>query len=245
MSKNAVAHQLIRYVVPTLLTATVLLAGCGTSTSQLTAPEDVRTFPAPLLDEPAGQTQPEVAVLAGGCFWGVQGVFQHVTGVTEAVSGYAGGSQGTAEYETVSTGTTGHAESVQITFDPQKISYGHLLQIFFSVAHDPTELNRQGPDVGTQYRSEIFPTTAEQARVAKAYIDQLEQARVFKAPIVTRIEPDQAFYPAEAYHQDFLTRNPTYPYIVINDLPKIEALKRIQPDVYRADPVLVAAAGSN
>ena len=187
----------------------------------------------------------EVAVLAGGCFWGVQGLFQHVTGVTRAVSGYAGGSQATAEYETISTGTTGHAESVQITVDPQKISYGHVLQIYFSVAHDPTELNRQGPDVGTQYRSAIFPTTAEQARIAQAYIDQLERAAVFKAPIVTRIEPAQTFYPAEDYHQDYLTRNPTSPYIVINDLPKIENLKRTEPDVYRADPVLVANTRSN
>jgi peptide-methionine (S)-S-oxide reductase len=257
MSNNPVARQLVRNACPALLAAALLLAGCGMSTSRSTAQEDVRTVPtpllqedvrtvpAPLLDEPSGQRQSEVAVLAGGCFWGVQGVFQHVTGVTQAVSGYAGGSQETAEYETVSTGRTGHAESVQITFDPQKISYGHLLQIYFSVAHDPTELNRQGPDVGTQYRSAIFPTTVEQARVAKAYIDQLEQAAVFNAPIVTRVEPDQTFYPAEAYHQDFLTRNPHHPYIVINDLPKIENLKRIQPDVYRANPVLVAAAGSN
>ena len=245
MSNNPVARQLVRTACPALLAATLLLAGCGMPTSQSTAQEDVRTVPAPLLDEPSGQRQSEVAVLAGGCFWGVQGVFQHVTGVTQAVSGYAGGSQETAEYETVSTGTTGHAESVQITFDPQTISYGHLLQIYFSVAHDPTELNRQGPDVGTQYRSAIFPTNVEQARVAKAYIDQLEQAAVFNAPIVTRVEPDQAFYPAEAYHQDFLTRNPRHPYIVINDLPKIENLKRIQPDVYRANPVLVAAAGSD
>jgi peptide-methionine (S)-S-oxide reductase len=186
-----------------------------------------------------------VAVLAGGCFWGVQGVFQHVIGVTQAVSGYAGGSHAAADRERVSTGTTGHAESVQITFDPRTISFGHLLQIYFSVVHDPTELNRQGPDVGTQYRSAIFPTTAEQARVAKAYIGQLEQAAVFTAPIVTRIEPDQPFYPAEAYHQDFLTRNPAYPYIVINDLPKIENLRRTQPDFYRANPVLVAALASN
>jgi peptide-methionine (S)-S-oxide reductase len=236
------SEQLIRYAFPALLAAMLLLAGCGTSNARWTAQDDVRTVPAPLLDEPSGQTQSEVAVLAGGCFWGVQGVYQHVTGVTQAVSGYAGGSQATAEYETVSTGTTGHAESVQITFDPQQISYGHLLQIYFSVAHDPTELNRQGPDVGTQYRSAIFPTTVEQARVAKAYVDQLEQARVFNAPMVTRIEPGQTFFPAEAYHQDFLARNPTYPYIVINDLPKIENLKRMQPDFYRANPVLVAAA---
>jgi peptide-methionine (S)-S-oxide reductase len=244
-SRTVPRGSLAALVMGLLLAATVLLAGCGMSTSPSGTKERVRSVPAPLIDEPAGQAQSEVAVLAGGCFWGVQGVFQHVTGVIGAVSGYAGGSQATAEYETVSTGTTGHAESVQITFDPQKIGYGRLLQIYFSVAHDPTELNRQGPDVGTQYRSAIFPTTAEQARIAKAYIDQLEQAAVFTAPIVTRIEPDQTFYPAEAYHQDFLTRNPTYPYIVINDLPKIENLKRIQPDFYRADPVLVAAAGSN
>jgi peptide-methionine (S)-S-oxide reductase len=174
----------------------------------------------------------------------VQGVFQHVIGVTQAVSGYAGGNQATAEYETVTTGRTGHAESVQITFDPQQISYGQLLQIYFSVAHDPTELDRQGPDVGTQYRSAIFPTTAEQARVAQAYIDQLQQAAVFSSPIVTRVEPDLTFYPAEAYHQDFLTRNPHNPYIMINDVPKIENLKRSQPDFYRADPVLVAPAES-
>jgi peptide-methionine (S)-S-oxide reductase len=234
--------RLVRYAA--LLVGTLLLAGCGTSTSHLALEENAPSIPAPVLDEAPGQVQPEVAVLAGGCFWGVQGVFQHVTGVTQAVSGYAGGSQATAAYEAVSSGSTGHAESVQITFDPQQISYGHLLQIYFSVAHDPTELNRQGPDSGTQYRSAIFPTTAEQADVAKAYIDQLKQAAVFRAPIVTRIEPDRTFFPAEAYHQDYLTRNPASPYIVINDLPKIENLKRLQPDVYRADPVLVAAAGS-
>src|SRR6202048_5274707 len=227
-----------------LALAVALSAGCGTGPSPHAAAS--APIPGPALDEhPDTRVAGEVAVLAGGCFWGVQGVFQHVKGVTQAVSGYAGGSQATAEYETVISGTTGHAESVQITFDPRAISYGHLLQIYFSVAHDPTELNRQGPDVGTQYRSAIFPTTAEQAQVAKAYIDQLDQAAVFKAPIVTRIEPDQVFYAAEAYHQDFLTRNPTYPYIVINDLPKVENLKRLQPEVYRADPVLVAAAESN
>jgi peptide-methionine (S)-S-oxide reductase len=243
-SKRAVSRQLARNALPALLVLALLLAGCGTSTSRSPAPEEALSIPAPLLDEPAGQTQSEVAVLAGGCFWGVQGVFQHVTGVTQAVSGYAGGTQATAEYETVSTGTTGHAESVQITFDPRTVSYGRLLQIYFSVAHDPTELNRQGPDVGTQYRSAIFPTSAEQARVAQAYIDQLNQAAVFDAPIVTRVEPDQTFYAAEAYHQDFLTRNPNHPYIVVHDLPKIESLKRVQPDLYRAKPVLVAAGSS-
>lgn len=235
-------HPVARYAFPALLAALLLLAGCSTTAPPVTTQEDPRTIPAPLVDEPAGQTQSEVAILAGGCFWGVQGVYQHVTGVTQAVSGYAGGSQATADYEAVSSGATGHAESVQITFDPREITYGRLLQIYFSVAHDPTELNRQGPDVGTQYRSAIFPTSAEQARVAQAYIEQLGQASVFKSPIVTRIEPDQAFYPAEAYHQDFLTRNPSYPYIVVNDLPKIENLKHSQPEVYRPVPVLVAAA---
>ena len=204
--------------------------------------EAMRAIPAPVVDEPSGQATSEVAVLAGGCFWGVQGVFQHVDGVTNAVSGYAGGDKKTAEYETVSSGSTGHAESVRITFDPRKISYGKLLQIYFSVAHDPTELNRQGPDSGTQYRSAIFPTSAEQARVAKAYIDQLNLAHVFNAAIVTRIEPDRTFYPAEAYHQDYLTRHPNNPYIVYNDLPKVEGLQRLYPALYRADPVLVASA---
>jgi peptide-methionine (S)-S-oxide reductase len=200
-----------------------------------------RDIPAPAVDEVAGQATAETLVLAGGCFWGVQGVFQHVKGVSSAVSGYTGGDQKSAEYETVSGGGTGHAESVQVTFDPHQVSLGHLLQIYFAVAHDPTELNEQGPDVGTQYRSTIFPTTAEQAKVAKAYIDQLDQARAYSAKIVTTIEPDKTFYPAEAYHQDFLTNHPSYPYIVINDLPKVENLKRSFPDLYRPDPVLVSA----
>jgi peptide-methionine (S)-S-oxide reductase len=244
MFRNAGARQLTRIALAALLAATSLLAGCGLSTAGLGAQRVVPSVPAPLLEEPLGQARSEVAVLAGGCFWGIQGVFQHVTGVDQAVSGYAGGSQATADYETVSGGKTGHAEAVRITFDPQKISYGRLLQIYFSVAHDPTELNRQGPDVGTQYRSAIFPTTAEQARVAQAYIDQLRQAAVFGAPIVTTVEPDRAFYPAESYHQDYLTRHPSDAYIVVNDLPKVEALKRVQPDVYRADPVLVGTAVS-
>jgi peptide-methionine (S)-S-oxide reductase len=196
-------------------------------------------IPAPALDEPAGQATSEVAVLAGGCFWGVQGVYQHVKGVVGAVSGYAGGEKSTAHYERVSSGTTGHAESVQITFDPRSITYGRILQIYFSVVHDPTELNRQGPDVGTQYRSAIFPANEAQTSVARAYIAQLDQANVFEKGIVTRIESDRTFYPAEAYHQDFLIRNPTYPYIVYNDLPKVDNLKRLFPDLYRADPVLV------
>lgn len=199
-------------------------------------------IPAPDLDAPAAQGGTEVAVLAGGCFWGVQGVFQHVEGVTNAVSGYAGGSRETATYPLVGTGGTGHAEAVRITYDPSKISYGKVLQIFFSVAHDPTQLNRQGPDVGTQYRTAIFPSGDEQASVAKAYIAQLNRARVFDAAIVTRIEPDRPFYRAEDYHQDYLTLNPSQPYIVYNDLPKIANLKRLFPGVFRDDPVLVSEA---
>ena len=175
-------------------------------------------------------------MVAGGCFWGVQGVFQHVDGVTSAVSGYDGGEKATAHYEMTSEGNTGHAESVQITFDPRKITYGRILQVFFSVAHDPTELNRQGPDEGTQYRSAIFPVNDEQARVAKAYIAQLDSAHAFQAPIATTIEPGKTFYRAEDYHQDFLAQNPGYPYIVFNDLPKIANLKRLFPALYRPGP---------
>ena len=207
--------------------------------------ESPRAVPLPATDLPPADTAPAAVVLAGGCFWGVQGVFQHVKGVTNAVSGYAGGERKTAEYEIVSTGRTGHAESVLVTYDPRQISYGRLLQIFFSVVHDPTEVNRQGPDTGTQYRSAIFPVSADQARVAQAYIAQLDQARLFKRPIATKIEMDRTFYPAEAYHQDFLVHNPTYPYIVYNDLPKIDDLKRLLPEVYRATPVLVSNAQSS
>jgi peptide-methionine (S)-S-oxide reductase len=205
------------------------------------AADEARVIPPPARDEPAAAEASEVAVLAGGCFWGVQGVFQHVDGVLGAVSGYAGGAKETAHYQEVGTGATGHAESVRVTFDPRKISYGRILQIYFSVAHDPTQRDRQGPDFGTQYRSTIFPTSAAQAATAAAYIAQLDTAHAFPAKIATTIEPDRTFYPAEAYHQDFLTRHPSHPYIVINDLPKIEALKRLFPALYRADPVLVAA----
>jgi peptide-methionine (S)-S-oxide reductase len=223
--------------------ALLLLAGFAIRNYPAAA-EGAHALPTPAIDAPPGAGTSAVAVLAGGCFWGVQGVFQHVKGVTNAVSGYAGGDKRAANYEIVSSGTTGHAESVQVTFDPRVISYGRLLQIFFSVVHDPTELNRQGPDFGTQYRSAIFPTNTEQADVAKAYIAQLDQARAFKKAIVTRIEPGRAFYPAEGYHQDFLTRNPRYPYIVVNDLPKIDDLKQFFPELYRAAPVLVAGAQS-
>ena len=206
------------------------------------AAEGGRALPAPAVDLPPAQASSAVVVLAGGCFWGVQGVFQHTKGVISAVSGYAGGDERAAHYELVSRGSTVHAEAVQVTYDPRQISYGRLLQIFFSVVHDPTELNRQGPDTGTQYRSAIFPASNEQAQVAKAYIAQLDQTHAFKKAIVTRIEAGRTFYPAEDYHQDYLTQNPRNPYIAINDLPKIEDLKRFLPDVYRAAPVLVAGS---
>ena len=202
------------------------------------AAEEARKIPAPAQDE-TPRAGPETIVLAGGCFWGVQGVFQHVKGVTSAVSGYEGGDKATAHYEMTGRGDTGHAESVRVTYDPREISTGRILQIYFSVAHDPTQLNRQGPDRGTQYRSAIFPSDEEQAKLAKAYIAQLDQAHAFDAAIVTKIEPGRTFYPAEDYHQDFLALNPGYPYIVFNDLPKVENLKRLFPEVYRATPVLV------
>jgi peptide-methionine (S)-S-oxide reductase len=240
---NPASPNRFRYLRSALVVAAVLAAaGLGLTSLRSTADDAPRTVPAPDVDLTAGSATSAVAVLAGGCFWGVQGVFQHVKGVTNAVSGYAGGDKKSAIYEIVASGQTGHAETVQISYDPRQISYGRLLQIYFSVAHDPTELNRQGPDVGTQYRSTIFPIDAEQARVARAYIAQINRARVFDAAMVTKIEPNRTFYPAEGYHQDFLTKHPTYPYIVINDLPKVEALKRFFPDLYRPDPVLVAAA---
>jgi peptide-methionine (S)-S-oxide reductase len=184
----------------------------------------------------------QTAVFSGGCFWGVQGVFEHLHGVRQVISGYAGGDKSTAQYDTVSGGSTGHAESVQITFNPAEVSYGELLQVFFSVAHDPTQLNRQGPDSGTQYRSEIFTLDESQKNIAQAYIAQLDKAHAFPAKIVTRVDPLKGFYPAEAYHQDFLLRNPGHPYIVYNDLPKIDNLKRIFPKQYNETPVTVATA---
>ena len=228
----------------TRLSAVLLLASGIALFSAAARAEEGITIPAPAEDVVPGHEVTETAVLAGGCFWGVQGVFQHVEGVKNAVSGYAGGEKKTAVYETVGSGRTGHAESVKVTFDPKKISYGKILQIYFSVAHDPTQLNRQGPDRGTQYRSAIFPMNDKQAEVAKAYIAQLDQAKAFHAPIVTKIEPGHEFYPAENYHQDFLVLHPNYPYIVFNDLPKIRNLKRIFPDLYREKPVLVSEAKS-
>ena len=205
----------------------------------LSAEEAVK-IPPPAFDEKAAPGS-EKAVFAGGCFWGVQGVFQHVKGVTGAVSGYAGGDRDTAVYETVGTGTTGHAESVEVTYDPAKVTYGQLLQVYFSVAHDPTELNYQGPDRGTQYRSTIFVANDTQRKIAERYIAQLDKAGLFPQKIVTTLESGKTFYRAEDYHQDFLTLNPTYPYIVYNDLPKIENLKALFPQLYSEKPVLVMA----
>lgn len=193
-----------------------------------------KPFPDPAIDTAASQESgPQTAVFAGGCFWGVEAVFDHLKGVKQAVSGFSGGNAHTAHYETVSTGNTGHAESVKVTYDPAQITYGQLLKVFFSVAHDPTELNRQGPDEGTQYRSAIFYANEEQKRVAEAYIHQLDDAKVFSRPIVTQVAPLTGFYPAEAYHQKFVERNPTYPYVVYNDLPKLSHLKKAYPQLCR------------
>lgn len=210
-----------------------------TAAPQLLAAEAMLKIPAYTGSGTPSKEPSETAVLAGGCFWGVQAVYQHLQGVTSAVSGYAGGPASMAHYNIVVRGQTGHAESVQITFDPRVVSYQKILQVFFSVAHDPTQLNRQGPDVGTQYRSAVFPLNDEQARITKEYIAQLNQAHVFPAAIVTKIEPGKPFYEAEDYHQDFLELNPDHPYIVRNDIPKLAGLKSIFPDDFRPDAVLV------
>jgi peptide-methionine (S)-S-oxide reductase len=204
------------------------------------AAEKAVKLPPPAFDSPVA-AKLETAVFAGGCFWGVQAVFQHTQGVLNAVSGYSGGKKETAQYEMIGSGQTGHAEAVEVTYDPKKISYGKLLQIYFSVAHDPTQLNRQGPDQGTQYRSALFYRDAGQKQVAERYIAQLEAARAFPSRIVTQVVPLTAFYPAEAYHQDYATLNPASPYIVAFDLPKIANLKTMMPELYRAQPVLVAS----
>jgi peptide-methionine (S)-S-oxide reductase len=201
--------------------------------------EDAVVIAPPVQDEVVSNGGEETAVFAGGCFWGVQGVFQHVKGVKNAVSGYTGGAATTAQYEQVGDGNTGHAESVQVTFDPSQVSYGKLLQIFFSVAHNPTELNRQGPDSGTQYRSALFPQSPAQEKVAQAYIAQLDAAHSFSQPIVTRVETGKSFYPAESYHQNFLTLHPNHPYIVVNDLPKVDQLHKLFDGQYSNKPVLV------
>ncbi|HKE49500.1 MAG TPA: peptide-methionine (S)-S-oxide reductase MsrA [Rhodanobacteraceae bacterium] len=215
-------------------------AACG----RIGAGERAVLVPPPTVDETATAATSEKAVLAGGCFWGVQGVFQHVKGVSQAISGYTGGNASSAHYEDVGLGTTGHAESVQVTFDPRVISYGEILRIYFSVAHDPTQKNRQGPDTGTQYRSAIFPRDESQKKIADAYVAQLDAAKTFGAPLATTIEPGKTFYRAEDYHQDFLVQNPSYPYIVVNDLPKIENLRKMFPDRYASEPALTAVSVS-
>jgi peptide-methionine (S)-S-oxide reductase len=232
----------VRWKSPLVLA--FLLGATGTVWQVLQAAEAPVVIPPPRLDNPKTAQAPQTAVLAGGCFWGVQGVFEHVKGVRKVVAGYSGGDRNGAHYEIVSSGTTGHAESVQITFDPAEVSYGELLQIFFSVVHDPTQLNRQGPDSGTQYRSAVFYVDESQKKIARAYIAQLDESRSFSGPIVTRVDAFKAFYAAEDYHQDFLIHNPRYPYIVFNDLPKIENFKRLFPGAYRADPVMVSSAAS-
>ena len=211
------------------LMATAICGACGAS-----ATADAAAVPRAEADTGlAASSSRATAVFAGGCFWGTQAVFEHVRGVVRVTAGYAGGAAARASYDDVSTGSTGHAESVQVEYDPSLVSYGDLLRVFFAVAHDPTQLNRQGPDVGPQYRSAIFYTTEEQQRTARAYIAQLERAKVFSKPIVTEVAPLAGFYPAEAYHQDYLVRHPDAPYIVINDLPKLEHLKKALPELYR------------
>ena len=226
------------------LTGGSLLLGAGLLWQRAgRSAEEALELPPPALDLPPAAGQgPQKAIFAGGCFWGVQGVYQHVKGVQRAVSGYSGGTAPTAAYELVSSGRTGHAESVEFTYDPDQVSYGALLQIFFSVVHDPTQLDRQGPDVGTQYRSAIFATGPAQLEVAQAYIAQLDATRRFRKPIVTRLENGPSFFPAEIYHQDYMTENPRNLYIVINDLPKVANLKRLFPERYRSEPVLVKRA---
>jgi peptide-methionine (S)-S-oxide reductase len=220
----------------------VLATAIGALCSLSAACADAVNKPIPVAAVDAskkGAPASETAVLAGGCFWGLQGLFEHVNGVTKVVAGYSGGAAATAHYELVGTEMTGHAESVQITFDPRVVTYGEILRVYFSVAHDPTELDRQGPDSGSSYRSEIFFANSTQQKIAQAYVAQLGSAHVFNAPIVTKVEPLKGFYAAEGYHQDFLIHNPTYPYIVVNDLPKIDALKHVWPALYRDKAVML------
>lgn len=224
-----------------VIAASAIALLCGLSSACADAVN--KAVPAAAVDRPkAGAPATETAVLAGGCFWGMQGVFEHVNGVKRVIAGYSGGAAATAHYELVGTEMTGHAESVQITFDPRVVSFGEILRVYFSVAHDPTELNRQGPDSGPSYRSEIFFASPAQEKIARAYVAQLDGAHVFGSPIVTRVEKLGGFYAAEDYHQDYLIHNPTAPYIVYNDLPKIDALKRVFPTLYRDKPVMVASA---
>jgi peptide-methionine (S)-S-oxide reductase len=215
-----------------LMVAALALAGCGMAH----AAERMVLAPAPALDAPLAKAPLQKAVFAGGCFWGVEGVFERVKGVTSVVSGYAGGAKATAVYEVVGSGLTGHAEAVEVTFDPSVVSYGTLLRVFFSVVHDPTQLNFQGPDEGTQYRSALFPRDAGQDRIARAYVAQLEKAGVWKPRIVTTLEGAKAFYAAEGYHQNYLRAHPTQPYIAWNDIPKVEGFKRLFPQLWNEKP---------
>jgi peptide-methionine (S)-S-oxide reductase len=224
-----------------ILTALLVVPLVGVAVNAVSAGEPAAVIPPPTLDQTA-KTDRQTVVLAGGCFWGVQAVYQHTKGVMSAVSGYAGGDKQTAHYEIVGTGRTGHAEAVSVTFDPRQISYGKILQIYFSVAHNPTELNRQGPDAGTQYRSAIFYADDEQKKVASAYIAELDKAHVFPHSIVTQLEPLHGFYPAEDYHQDFAVLHPSHPYIVFNDLPKVDNLRKLFAADYREMPVTVTAS---
>ena len=215
-----------------LFSALVVLVGFSFACS--TADASSTPLPDPEIDAPLAKTKgAQKAVLAGGCFWGIEAVFEHVKGVSDAKSGYAGGDAASADYRKVSSGTTGHAESVLVTYDPSQVTYGQLLKVFFSVAHNPTELNRQGPDRGTQYRSAIFYANEEQKKIAEAYIKQLDRAKVFNQPIVTQVTPLEAFHDAESYHQDYLAQHPNEPYIVINDMPKVENLRKQLPQLYK------------
>jgi peptide-methionine (S)-S-oxide reductase len=234
-SDNPARARLCLFAKGTLIALALGFAGSASA-------ETAKLVPPPAQDPASAGTQ--TLVVSGGCFWGVQGVFEHVKGVESAVSGYAGGAADTAQYETVSSGRTGHAESVEITYDPRVVSTGQLLRIFFSVAHDPTQRGGQGPDTGTQYRSAIFTTSDDQMALAKSYIEQLDHSGAFSRPIATEVKPLKGFYPAEAYHQDFLALHPSYPYIVYNDMPKVENLKRLFPSLYSDKPRLVGDAKS-
>lgn len=225
------------------LGAALLALVVGACSASAAAGREGVALPDPALDPAPAAAGDQVAVFAGGCFWGVQAVFEHVRGVRQVWAGYAGGSADTARYFRVADGDTGHAESVKVVYDPAQVSYGTLLKVFFSVAHDPTQLNRQGPDHGTQYRSEIFTTSPQQRRVAMAYLRQLREAGAFERPIVTKVEPLPAFYMAEGYHQDYYRTHPNDPYIVINDAPKVAALKRLMPQLYQTETALAEAQG--
>jgi peptide-methionine (S)-S-oxide reductase len=231
--ENSTMNRSLPTVPAVLAVLTVVLVLVAATATSGASRQTRGPVVAPIVDATVPSAAEDTAVFAGGCFWGIEAVFEHVKGVKSAVSGYAGGNAGNPSYEQVSTGDTGHAESVQVIYNPAQVSYGKLLQIFFSVAHDPTQLNRQGPDRGTQYRSEIFYNNPQQQQIAESYIKQLTAARTFSRPIVTKVEKLRGFYPAEEYHQDYLAHHPNQPYIVINDQPKVAALKKQFPDIYR------------